>query len=75
MDKRDSYDDVIAKAIETVELSKQSGFSIMLFTSGGAMIVKTDLWTLGGYLKQTHKSSSQTRFGIGLVKMVCFWSL
>ena len=29
-------------------------------------------WTLGGYLQQTHRSSTQTRFGVGCVKTVCY---
>ena len=71
MDKQDHYDDVVHKAVETMELAHKSGYTIVLFTSGGAMMVRTDAWTLGGYLKQTHRSSSQTRFGIGYVKTVC----
>ena len=33
------------------------------------MMISSDGWTLSRYLKQTHSSSVQTRFGIGYVKI------
>ena len=69
-DRDDTYDDLVEKACTALEMQKErEGCRISLFTSGGAVVIKSDGWTLGGYLKQTHRSSTQTRFGIGYVRV------
>ena len=66
----DTYEDVLEKARAGLDMAKQKeGFQLSLFTCGGAVMVNREGWTLGGYLQQTHRSSLQTRFGIGFVQV------
>ena len=65
----DTYEDVLEKACAGFDVTKKKGFQLSLFTCGGAAMINREGWTLGGYLQQTHRSSLQTRFGIGLVQV------
>lgn len=68
----DTYTEVVEKACAAFNLQKEKDdHRLSLFTPRGAVIVKSNGWTLGGYLKQTHRSSAQTNLGIGYVKVSC----
>ena len=72
VDRKASYEEVIEKACNAFSMEKKKGCQLTLFTSGGAIVVNKEDWTLGGYLQETHRSSNNTRFGIGYVKKVSF---
>lgn len=76
--RSDTYEELLEKAQATLDVPKEKeGYCLSLFTCGGAVMVNREGWTLGGYLQQTHRSSLQTRFGIGYVKvsLVFFYNI
>lgn len=70
LDRKSSYNDILDNACTNLGISKKKGYRLSLFTCGGAMILESGGWTLGGYLRDAHRSSMKTRFGIGHVKLV-----
>ena len=72
-ERADTYDELLDKACAALDMQVQKkGYRLSLFTSGGAVVMGSGGWTLGSYLQQTHRSSTQTRFGVGYVKTVSY---
>ena len=71
LDRDDSYDELLDKAREVLNMPEvPHGHFVTLLSSGGAVIPKRVGWTVGGYLRQMHKGPAQARLGLGVMKQV-----
>ena len=48
---------------------KRIGHQLVLLTYGGAVIPKKDGWSLGQYMQQMHRGPTNTKFGVGFIKV------
>ena len=71
-EKANTYYELLDKVCAALEMHAQKKGHRLLFTSGGAVIMGSGGWNLGSYLQKTHRSSTQTRFGVGYVKTASY---
>lgn len=64
----DAYDDVLELASKTFHLKPSTNKILRLFTLSGAVIPPCEEWSLGSYLKRSHRN--EVRIGIGYIEKV-----
>lgn len=62
----DGYDDVVKKASETLCLSNVG--HLRLFKLRGALLPKTDEWSIGAFKRSLHYSSEAVQLGLGYLR-------
>lgn len=68
-----TYDDILEQARKTFHLKLTSNIKVLrLFTLSGAVIPSSEEWSLGSYLKKSHRS--EARIGIGYIEVCSYYS-
>ena len=69
IERTSDYSGVLKKSRENVEIPNQPRHRLVLLTFGGAVIPKKEGWTVREYMKTLHRGPSNTKFGVGFIKV------
>lgn len=69
VDKQVSYRELAVLCSTALEMPNPPfNHSLALLTTGGAVIMEKDDWTLGTYMKQQHRGPSKLKIGVSYVE-------